>query len=77
MYDVFVKKEQTDLRKTLKEKLHSLKRHRDETAYCFQLCFTLHDPKYRKINVVQQREFTENLSDIMLIVQSWSICLFI
>ena len=32
MYDVFVKKEKTELKKTLKEKLRSLKRHTDETA---------------------------------------------
>ena len=45
MYEVFVKKEQTELKKTLKEKLHSLKCQADGTAYCFQFCFTVHDPE--------------------------------
>ena len=38
--------------------------------------FTLHDLKCRRVNVMEQREFTENLSDIMLIARSWSICFF-
>ena len=52
MYGVLVKKEQTELKKTLKEKLRSLKRHADGTALYFQLCFTVHDPKCRRINVM-------------------------
>ena len=69
MYDVFVKKEQTELKKTLKEKLRSPKR-------SVLSCFIVHDPECRRISVMEHRAFTENLSDIMLIARSRSICLF-
>ena len=36
----------------------------------------LHDPERREIEVMEQRRFTENESDIMLVAQSWSIRLF-
>ena len=76
MCNIFVNREQTELKKTLKEKLCSLKRHADGTAWCFQLSFTVHDPECGRINVIEQRKFTENLSDIMLIARLWSVCLF-
>ena len=31
---------------------------------CFQLFFTVHDPECRRINVMEQREFSKDLSDI-------------
>ena len=34
------------------------------------------DPERREIEVMEQRKFTEDESDIMLVAQSWSICLF-
>ena len=36
----------------------------------------LHDSERREIEVMEQRKFTEDESDIMLVAQSWSICLF-
>ena len=54
-YDIFVKKEQTELKK---EKLRSLKLHADGTASCLHLCFTDHDPECQRI--MEQKEFIEN-----------------